>query len=106
VSHSHHKGQHTTTYAELYPLSFGGNIIDTPGVKAFGLLDMQDDNISHYFPEMRGLMHQCQYSNCTHLHEPKCAIIDAVEDGRIFLKRYESYVAMVDDGNDKHRKSF
>lgn len=106
VSHSHHKGQHTTTYAELYPLSFGGNIIDTPGVKAFGLLDMQDDNISHYFPEMRGLMHQCQYRNCTHLHEPKCAIIDAVEDGRIFLKRYESYVAMVDDGNDKHRKSF
>lgn len=105
VSHSHHKGQHTTTYAELYPLSFGGNIIDTPGVKAFGLLDMQDDNISHYFPEMRAVMHNCQYNNCSHLHEPNCAVITAVEEGKIFLKRYESYIAMVDDRNDKHRKA-
>ena len=106
VSQSHHKGQHTTTYAELFPLCFGGNIIDTPGVKAFGLLDMQDDNISHYFPEMRAVMHNCQYSDCTHLHEPNCAVISAVEQGDIYLKRYESYIAMVDDGNDKHRKAF
>jgi ribosome biogenesis GTPase / thiamine phosphate phosphatase len=104
VSKSHRKGQHTTTYAELYPLAFGGNIIDTPGVKAFGLLDMQDDNIGHYFPEMRNLMHLCQYNNCTHLHEPNCAVMEAVAEGIIHVKRYESYIAMVEDANEKHRK--
>jgi len=106
VSQSHAKGQHTTTFAELFELAGGGSVIDTPGVKAFGLLDMQSDNIGHYFPEMRQLMHECQYSDCTHMHEPNCAVMKAVEDGAIHVKRYESYIAMCEDKNDKHRKGY
>jgi ribosome biogenesis GTPase / thiamine phosphate phosphatase len=105
VSRSHKKGQHTTTFAELFPLAFGGYVIDSPGVKAFGLLDMDKDNISHYFPEMRRLMQHCQYSNCSHLHEPGCAVMQGLASGIIHPVRYQSYVAMVEDANEKHRKA-
>ena len=79
ISDVHEKGKHTTTYAQMFPLCFGGFIIDTPGIKEFGLFDLEKNTLAQRFPEMRALMHNCRFSNCTHLHEPHCAIKDAVE---------------------------
>jgi ribosome biogenesis GTPase len=105
ISKSFHKGQHTTTFAEMYETANGGNIIDTPGVKAFGLLDMKSEEISQYFPEIFKYSSDCQYNNCTHSHEPKCNVIKAVEEGNIPLSRYENYLSFMDDKNAKHREA-
>ena len=105
ISKSFHKGQHTTTFAEMYETPNGGNIIDTPGVKAFGLLDMKSEEISQYFPEIFKYSSDCQYNNCTHSHEPKCNVIKAVEEGNIPLSRYENYLSFMDDKNVKHREA-
>ena len=105
ISKSFHKGQHTTTFAEMYEMPNGGNIIDTPGVKAFGLLDMKSEEISQYFPEIFKYSSDCQYNNCTHSHEPKCNVIKAVEEGNIPLSRYENYLSFMDDKNAKHREA-
>lgn len=92
ISSYHLKGQHATTFAEMFPLSFGGYIIDTPGIKEFGLTDFNRREVAERFPEMRALMHQCRYNNCTHTHEPDCEVIKAVETGEIAASRYENYL--------------
>jgi ribosome biogenesis GTPase / thiamine phosphate phosphatase len=91
ISEVHLKGKHTTTFAEMHLLSFGGFIIDTPGIKELGLVDMEKSEISTYFPEMNVLRNACKFNNCVHLNEPQCAIIDAVKQGNIDPSRYESY---------------
>ena len=102
ISDSHHKGKHTTTYSEMIDLDFGGFIIDTPGIKGFGLLEMAKEEIAHYFPEMFQLLDNCQYYNCTHTHEPGCAVKKAVEEGRIAESRYDTYVGLLNN-DDKYR---
>ncbi len=97
ISEYHGKGLHTTTFAEMHRLSFGGSIIDTPGIKEFGLTDFRRDEIAERFPEMRKYMHQCRFSNCTHVHEPGCAVKEAVDSGEIHLSRYLSYLSILDD---------
>ena len=90
------KGQHTTTFAEIFDLPGGGRIIDTPGVKEFGLIDISKDELSHYFPEMRPLLNSCKFNNCRHENEPGCAVIEAVEHHVISNDRYLSYRAILD----------
>lgn len=85
------KGLHTTTFAEMYDLLFGGKIIDTPGIRELGLVDIPKKELSHYFPEMRALINDCQFNNCMHLNEPGCAVKAAVEAGGIHMDRYISY---------------
>ncbi len=103
ISSSHHKGKHTTTFSTMYELSDGGYIIDTPGIKGFGLLDIEDDELWHYYPEMMRIGSECQFYNCTHTHEPSCAVRDAVERGEIAYSRYESYLKILDE-DEKYRK--
>lgn len=103
ISKYHKTGQHTTTFAEMHPLSHGGYIIDTPGVRAFGLLDLDKNQIHHYFPEIFKQSHACKYSNCTHMHEPECAVINAVQEQIISMSRYMNYCAMVLGDETKHR---
>lgn len=95
ISSAHLKGTHTTTFAELFPLSFGGNIIDSPGIKELGLVEMKKEEVGHYFPEIRERMTDCKFNNCLHVNEPKCAIIQAVEDGEISQERYQSYLGIL-----------
>lgn len=97
ISGVHEKGKHTTTFAQMYELGFGGYIIDTPGIKEFALFDMEKETLAQRFPEMRALMHECHFNNCTHLHEPHCAIKNAVGQGLIADWRYENYCNMMDD---------
>lgn len=103
ISESHHKGRHTTTFSTMYPLRDGGFVIDTPGIKGFGLLDIDNDELWHYFPEMMHFGQACRFYNCTHIHEPGCAVVAAIEAGEIAEQRYESYLKMMDD-DDKYRK--
>lgn len=95
ISESHFKGKHTTTFAEMHPLQYGGFIIDTPGIKELGLVDMEKEEIANYFPEMYALKNKCKFNNCFHINEPKCAIIEAVEKGEMSLSRYNSYVGIM-----------
>jgi ribosome biogenesis GTPase len=90
------KGQHTTTFAEMFDMPDGGKIIDTPGVKEFGLIDFEKEELSHYFPEMRAVMGDCKFNNCMHLDEPGCAVKQAVNDNRITVDRYASYMTILD----------
>jgi ribosome biogenesis GTPase len=107
ISAYHQKGIHTTTFAEMYPLSFGGFIIDTPGIKEFGLTDFSRKEIAERFPEMRKYMHDCRFSNCTHVHEPGCAVLEALEKGEISLSRYENYLTILTDNYwEKTEKDF
>lgn len=91
VSESSGKGMHTTTFAEMFDLDFGGKVIDTPGVREFGIVDIGKEELCHYFPEMRRLMSGCQFNNCLHLNEPGCAVKAAVETGSFAEQRYNSY---------------
>jgi ribosome biogenesis GTPase / thiamine phosphate phosphatase len=104
ISDYHQKGKHTTSYSELFELGFGGYIIDTPGIKGFGMLDMEPWEISHYFPEIFRIASGCQYKNCTHTHEPECAVKDAVKEGVVAETRYISYIGLFESDNDKYRK--
>ncbi len=97
VSYKHLKGKHTTTYAELFPLDFGGFIIDTPGIKEFGLVNMDKYEISHYFPEMRKYLGQCKFNNCLHINEPDCKVLEALDKGQITYTRYKSYLSIIED---------
>ena len=92
ISTAHKKGRHTTTFAEMFPLSNGGMIIDTPGIKEFGLVDFEAWELCHYFPEMRLFFNKCRYDNCTHYNEPGCRVKAEVEKGNISLSRYENYL--------------
>ncbi len=97
VSDYHSKGMHTTTFAEMFRIPEGGFIIDTPGIKEFGILDILPEELAHYFPEMKSRMLHCKFNNCKHINEPKCAIRDAVEKGEISKSRYGSYLAIAED---------
>lgn len=97
VSDFNQKGQHTTTFAEMYEWPFGGFCIDTPGIKEFGLVDMEKEEIQNYFPEIFQLKSECKFDNCLHLNEPKCAIIEAIENGEIASSRYESYLGFLEE---------
>ena len=102
ISDSFHKGKHTTTFSTMYRIA-DGFIIDTPGVKGFGLIDIDDKELWHYFPEMISRVGECKFFNCTHTHEPHCAVIEAVKREEIAFSRYESYLKILDE-DDKYRK--
>lgn len=94
VSEATDKGQHTTTFAEMHTLPFGGYLIDTPGIRELGIFDIRPEELGHYFREMRALMNECRFNNCRHVNEPGCAVVKAVEEGNIEISRYESYLSI------------
>ncbi|MDR1272981.1 MAG: ribosome small subunit-dependent GTPase A [Odoribacteraceae bacterium] len=104
LSAAHDTGRHTTTFAEMFPLRSGGFIVDTPGIRAFGLVRLKREELSHYFPEIFRASRGCRYYNCTHVHEPGCAVREAMEEGAISESRYASYVDMFDEQEDKYRR--
>ena len=107
ISQVHHTGMHTTTFSEMLALPDGGWLIDTPGVKGFGTIDFEREEVAHFFPEIFETARDCRYGNCTHTHEPGCAVRDAVEQHLISESRYASYLSILDDSNpDKYRKPF
>lgn len=97
VSSSHNKGQHTTTFAEMHELIDGGFIIDTPGIKGFGIVNIEKEELRMLFPEMMALLPECKFNNCRHLNEPKCAVLKAIEEGNVEETRYNSYLTMYED---------
>lgn len=103
ISNYHFKGKHTTTFAEMVELPEGGYIIDTPGIKGFGMVNMEKNEIYHFFPEIFKYATNCQYNNCLHLDEPKCAVKEAVKNNQISESRYLSYTHIMGDDNEKYR---
>jgi ribosome biogenesis GTPase len=103
ISEQHLQGQHTTTFAEMFDLSFGARIIDTPGIRGFGIFDMEKDEIGDYFPEFFKLKSGCKFNNCLHLDEPNCAVKKALENNEVAWSRYKSYVQMVSGEDDTYR---
>lgn len=95
------KGKHTTTFAEMIELPFGGKLIDTPGIRELGIVDIEKQELSHFFPEMRAFLNKCRFNNCVHINEPGCLVLDAVAHGAIESSRYESYISMYN--NDDNR---
>ena len=107
ISAYHHKGMHTTTFSEMFPVPGNGYLIDTPGIKGFGTFDMEEEEIGHYFPEIFKASADCRYGNCTHRHEPGCAVREAVEQHRISQSRYASYLNMLEDKEEgKYRAAY
>ena len=107
ISDNHDTGMHTTTFSEMFPLPEGGWLIDTPGVKGFGTIDFEKNEIAHFFPEIFEKSHECRYNNCTHTHEPGCAVLAALDENLIAQSRYNSYLSILEDTNpDKYRKPF
>lgn len=106
ISRTHDTGMHTTTYTEMFEFMPQSYIVDTPGVKGFGTYDMEVEEISHYFVEFFELSKDCRYGNCTHTHEPGCAVLEALENGRLAPSRYQSYLSMLEDKDEgKYRAS-
>jgi ribosome biogenesis GTPase / thiamine phosphate phosphatase len=106
ISKVHEQGKHTTTFAEMHSLASGGYIIDTPGIRAFGVIDLEKEHMAHYFQEMRNLIGACRFHNCLHLNEPNCAVKDAIEKDEISFSRYQSYLdLMYEDPSDPHRRN-
>jgi ribosome biogenesis GTPase len=105
ISDYHKKGKHTTTFVEMFPLPEGGYVIDSPGIKGFGLIDMENEPLFHYFPEFFSTSRDCKFHNCLHINEPGCAVIKAVKDGKISISRYNSYLSLLEeqDQSDKYR---
>lgn len=104
ISDAHNLGQHTTTFSEMIPMS-GGWVIDTPGIKGFGTFDIEPEELTSYFPEIFRFSRDCRFSNCTHTHEPGCAVLKALEDHYIAQSRYQSYLSMMDDKEEgKYRE--
>ncbi len=106
ISDHHQKGKHTTAFVEMFPLPGSGYVIDTPGIKGFGIIDMENEPLFHYFPEFFRISKDCKYHNCIHVNEPDCAVIDALEKGGIALSRYNSYLSLLEEQKDtsKYRK--
>ena len=104
ISDQHLQGQHTTTFAEMYDLSFESQIIDTPGIKGFGMVEIDKEELSGYYPEFFKLKEHCKFNNCLHLEEPKCAIKEALENGEIAWSRYKSYLQILDGEEEHYRK--
>ncbi|MFL1897114.1 ribosome small subunit-dependent GTPase A [Aquimarina sp. 2-A2] len=105
ISEQHQQGQHTTTFAEMFDLSFDAKIIDTPGIKGFGVVDMEKEELGDYFPEFFQLKSKCKFNNCLHINEPKCAIKDALDDGEIAWSRYKSYLQIIEGEEEHYRKN-
>ena len=103
ISQRHDQGQHTTTFSELYRLDFGGTIIDTPGIKGFGLVNIDVDNLSDYFPEFLALKQDCKFNNCKHINEPNCKVKEALENGQISKDRYSNYLSMLETEESIYR---
>jgi|TARA_B110000881_G_C18542499_1_gene499327 ribosome biogenesis GTPase len=103
ISVQHAQGQHTTTNAELYDLDFGAKIIDTPGIRGFGIVDFEKSDVKNYFPEFYKLINQCKFNDCMHINEPKCIIKKLVDDGKIALSRYENYLQILEDEKSSYR---
>lgn len=107
ISATHLTGMHTTTFSEMFPIPGGGYIIDTPGVKGFGTIDFDAHEVSHFFPEIFEASHDCRYGDCTHTHEPGCAVLKALDEYRIAQSRYASYLSILEDTTpDKYRKPY
>lgn len=107
ISTTHDTGMHTTTFSEMFPLPHGGYLIDTPGVKGFGTIDFERNEVAHFFPEIFEISQDCRFGNCTHTHEPGCAVLQAVNDAQISQSRYNSYLSILEDSSDdKYRKAF
>ena len=107
ISAYHNKGTHTTTFSEMFPMENGGYLIDTPGIKGFGTFDMEQEEVGHYFKEIFEFSAQCKYNNCTHVHEPGCAVRAAVEQHLISESRYTSYLNMLEDKEEgKYRAAY
>ena len=103
VSHTHKQGQHTTTFSELYDLDFGASIIDTPGIRGFGLVELESNDIGNYFPEFLTLKQKCKFHNCIHKNEPDCAVKLALEQEKIALSRYKNYLTMLEEEEEHYR---
>lgn len=103
ISVQHSQGQHTTTNAELFDLDFGAKIIDTPGIRGFGIVDFNKSDIKNYFPEFYKLINQCKFNDCMHVNEPKCIVKQYVEDGKIAISRYENYLQILEDDKSSYR---
>lgn len=107
ISEYHNKGMHTTTFSEMIPLPEGGYLIDTPGIKGFGIIEMETAEISHYFPEIFKFSEDCRFNNCSHRHEPGCAVLQALEDHYISESRYKSYLSILEDKEEsKYREEY
>ena len=107
ISDAHNTGQHTTTFSEMIPLEGGGWMIDTPGIKGFGTFDMEPEELTSYFKEIFQFSKDCRFSNCTHTHEPGCAVLKALEDHYIAESRYQSYLSMLEDKSEgKYRAAY
>ena len=107
ISDYHNKGMHTTTFSEMFDLPGGGYLIDTPGIKGFGTFDMEEEEVGHYFKEIFEYSAHCKYGNCTHRHEPGCAVREAVEKHLISESRYTSYLNMLEDKEEgKYRAAY
>ena len=104
ISEQHLQGQHTTTFAEMFDLSFGAQIIDTPGIKGFGMVEIEKEELSGYFPEFFELKEHCKFNNCLHIEEPKCAVKNALEEGSIPWSRYKSYLQILEGEEEHYRK--
>lgn len=100
ISEQHKQGKHTTTFAEMHELNFGGFIIDTPGIRGLGLVDIEKEELSHYYPEMRAIMNDCKFNNCVHINEPNCAVKEAVKTGDISESRYNTYYNIYNEVDD------
>jgi ribosome biogenesis GTPase / thiamine phosphate phosphatase len=103
ISDYHHKGQHTTTFAEMHTLNFGARIIDTPGIKGFGVIDFEKEELGRYFREMKAKLADCRFYNCTHVNEPGCAVKEALAEGEIAVSRYESYLNILADYDEESK---
>lgn len=107
VSDAYQTGKHTTTFSEMFPIDGGGYIIDTPGIKGFGTFDIEPEEVGHFFKEIFRTSHNCRFNNCTHTHEPGCAVRQAVENHDISISRYNSYLSMLEDkSEDRYRKGY
>lgn len=102
ISETHLKGKHTTTFAQMHFWTFGGSVIDTPGVREFAMIDVQKEEIQHYFPEIFAIGRECKFHNCMHLNEPKCAVLYAVEEGKIQDSRYSTYVKIMEEADENN----
>jgi len=104
ISEQHSQGQHTTTFAEMFDLAFGARIIDTPGIKGFGVVDIEKEELGNYFPEFFALKEHCKFNNCLHLEEPQCAVKDALENDKLHWSRYRSYVQILKGDDEGFRR--